>query len=481
MPDEQRTDLPTTTLLDDLVSRELGRTPVAAARWGAPVTDTALPDMSEAALRASADDDRRWIERLRQFDPPSDEERFDRDLAVLGLRHRQAVEASQMHRRNPELYTTPVLAALRLGVHRRAYLEQAPDILRHGRHNLDPALAHPRLLTRAAAQAKAGASLCERLGGGAAARAYSEFAVFLGDLALSAHGDPAIGEAGYTAIVRLAAGDRYDAGTVHELGLTRVRELKERLRALPVFTDQPARDAEQVLEWYTAETARARRFCAEHALVTLPPDEECEVTTAPADKLALLPVASYEPPPLLSGAGSGRFLVPPTPQRRSGMATVTAHETYPGHHAHYSRMSRRPVRVLFTTPFFTEGWGVYAEQLAGDLGHYTGPGELRGHLVALLVRAGRAAIDAGLHAGAMTAEQAHIYLSDELHLPERYAGAEVDRCLAHPTQAAAYLTGATEIAAIVAAAGGPAAAVHDRLTALGAPPLPLARAALTST
>jgi uncharacterized protein (DUF885 family) len=260
-----------------------------------------------------------------------------------------------------------------------------------------------------------------------------------------------------------------------------VRELKQRLATLPVFTDRPAGDAGQALEWYGEETARARRFCAERQIVTLPAGERCEVAATPADRLALLPVASYEPPPLLAGAGSGRFLVPPTPQRRSGMAAVTVHETYPGHHVHYSRMSRRPLRVLFTTPFCTEGWGVYAETLMGELGYYTGPGELRAHLVALVVRAARAAIDAGLHTGAMTAAQARALLTGELNLPERYADAEVNRALAYPSQAAAYLIGATEIAAIVAGAGGPGAQVHDRLTALGAPPLPLARSALTST
>lgn len=466
-----------TGVLDDLVSREFRRTPVAAARLGAPATGAALPDMSEAGIRASAADDRRWIERLRAFDAPTEEERFDRDLAVLGLRHRLVLDELGMHRRSPELYTTPVLSALRLGVHQRDYLEQAPDLLRHGRRNLDPSLADPQVLARAAAQAKAGAAACERLGGSAAALAYAEFAVFLGNLAVSAHGDPAVGEASYTALVRVAAGDGYDAGSVHELGMTRVREIKKRLATLPVFTDQPAGDAGQTLKWYREETVRARRFCAEHRIVSLPEAEECEVAATPADKLALLPVASYEPPPLL-GAGSGRFLVPPSPQRRSGMATVTVHETYPGHHAHYSRMSRRPLRALFTTPFFTEGWGVYAEQLAGELGYYTGPGELRGHLVALLVRAARAAIDAGVHAGAMTVDQARGFLRDELNLPEQYANAEVNRALAYPSQAAAYLIGATEIAAIVAASGGPSAEVHDRLTALGAPPLPLARAAL---
>ncbi|MFI6072621.1 DUF885 family protein [Actinoplanes sp. NPDC051343] len=467
-----------TGLLDDLVARELRRTPVTAARLGASTPDAALPDMSEKGIGRSAAEDREWIERLNAFEPATADERFDRDLAVSGLQHRLVLDDLGMHRRSPELYTTPVLAALRLGVHQQDYLDQAPDLLRHGRRNLDPSLTDPQLLVRAAAQAKAGSAACERLGGSAAARAYAEFAVFLGDLAVSAHGDPAIGEASYTALVQVAAGDGYDAASVHELGTTRVREIRERLSTLPVFTDQPARDGDQLLQWYREETARAQRFCADHDVITLPGDEECEVAATPADKLALLPVASYEPPPLLSGAGTGRFLVPPAPQRRSGLATVTVHETYPGHHAHYSRMSRRPLRVLFTTPFFTEGWGVYAEQLAGELGYYTGPGELRGHLVALLVRAARAAIDAGLHTGAMTPGDARTFLSGELNLPGRYADAEVNRALAYPSQAAAYLIGATEIAAIVAAAGGPSAQVHDRLTALGSPPLPLARAVL---
>jgi uncharacterized protein (DUF885 family) len=464
-----------TDLFGELIARELSRTPVTAARLGAEATGAALPDMSDTGIRASESEDRRWIERLSALDPPDEEERFDRDLAVLGLRHRLVLHELRMHRRSPELYTTPVLAALRLGVDQPAYLEQAPEMLRHGRRNLDPELTDPQLLVRAAAQARAGAAVCERLGGEEAAAAYAEFADFLTSLAEKAHGDPAVDEPAYTALVRLAAGDGYDAGSVHELGLARVRELKSRLTTLPVLTDQPAHDAGELLEWYRAETERARRFCAEHDLVTLPHDEACEVIAAPADKLALLPVASYEPPPLLAGSGPGRFLVPPTPQRRSGLATVTVHETYPGHHAHYSRMSRRPIRALFTSPFFTEGWGVYAEQLAGELGYYTGPGELRGHLVALLVRAARAAIDAGLHTGVMTVEAARAYLTDELRLPEQYADAEVSRCLAYPSQAAAYLIGATEIAAIVAAAGGPAAGIHDRLTALGAPPLPLAR------
>jgi uncharacterized protein (DUF885 family) len=462
-----------TGLLDELVSREVSRTPATAARLG--ITDgpaAALPDLSDQGIRASAAEDRRWIERLRAFDPPTDDERFDRDLAILGLGQRLVLDELQMHRRSPELYTTPVLAALRLGHHQKDYLDQAPDLLAHGRRNLDPAHADPQLLTRAAAQAKAGAAACERLGGSAAARAYAEFAVFLGDLALSAHGEPAVGERNYTALVRAAAGDGYDAAAVHDRGLTRVRELKARLATLPAFTDQPARDGDELLEWYRAETARARRFCLEHQVVTLPEEEHCDVAAAPADRLALLPVASYE---------RGRFLVPTTPQRRSALAAVTVHETYPGHHAHYSRMSRRPLRALFTTPFFTEGWGVYAEQVAGELGYFTGPGELRGHLVALLVRAARAAVDAGVHTGAMSPAEARTFLNGELNLPEQYAEAEVGRCLAYPTQAAAYLIGATEIAAIVTAAGGPGAGVHDRLTALGSPPLPLARSVLTST
>jgi uncharacterized protein (DUF885 family) len=320
--------------------------------------------------------------------------------------------------------------------------------------------------------------------------------VWVADLAERAHGDPAIGEARYTNLLQLAAGNRYDAGSAHELGLTKLRELRTRLSALPApdTTAPHARDAAELLDWYRTETARARRFCAEHEVVTLPTEEHCDVVPATADQIALLPVASYVPPPLLADGGTGRFVIPTpvdaTPeavarslatQRRSGIPTVTVHETYPGHHAHYARMSRRPLRALFTNPFFTEGWGVYTERLAGELGYFTTPAQLRGHLTALLVRAVRATVDPALHSGAMNAQQARTFLTEQLRLPERFTQAEVHRFLAYPTQAASYLVGAVEIAAIVTAARTTTTQTHDALTALGSPPLPLARAALTAT
>jgi uncharacterized protein (DUF885 family) len=290
-----------TTLLDELAARELARTPVTAARLGAEVITAALPDMSETGIGAAAREDRQWIERLQALpdDVATEEERFDRELAISGLRTRLVLDDWQLFRRSPELYTTPGPAALRTlrdrpgTVRADDYLQQAPDILRHGRLNLDPDLADPELLRRAAVQARASAALCAGIGGRSAetaAKAYQEFAVFLVDLAERAHGDPAIGEARYTALLHIAAGRRHDAGSAHQLGRDVTRSLRAQMSALPApsATEPAARDVAEVLQWYRAETARARRFCARHEVVTLPADDHCEVAPAGADQIALL-------------------------------------------------------------------------------------------------------------------------------------------------------------------------------------------------
>jgi uncharacterized protein (DUF885 family) len=81
----------------------------------------------------------------------------------------------------------------------------------------------------------------------------------------------------------------------------------------------------------------------------------------------------------------------------------------------------------------------------------------------------------------MSPADARSFLTDQLRLPDRFTEAEVQRYLAYPTQAASYLVGATEIAALVAASDAPARQTHDALTALGSPPLHLARSALAVT
>lgn len=160
-----------TNLLRDLCADELTRSPVTASRLGAdPAHDAALPDLSETGRRTSADADRRWVSRLDEAEPgqASAAHRLDREVALAGLRGRLLLRDWHIEHRSPELYTNPVLFGVQaLFQHRlrapaelardaAARLRQAPELLHHARNALDPSLASPRLLLRAARHARAG-------------------------------------------------------------------------------------------------------------------------------------------------------------------------------------------------------------------------------------------------------------------------------------------------------------------------------------
>ena len=134
---------------------------------------------------------------------------------------------------------------------------------------------------------------------------------------------------------------------------------------------------------------------------------------------------------------------------------------------------RHPLRGLFTNPFHSEGWGVYAEQYADTHGYFTRPDQAQAHLTSLLVRAVRAAVEPALHTGDMTVSQASTFLEQNLRLTGDLAEAEIDRYLAYPTQAASHLAGAAEITEITAQAHTSDQLTHDALTSCGSLPLNL--------
>ncbi|MEC3920270.1 DUF885 domain-containing protein [Nocardia sp. CDC160] len=525
-----------TALLQDFCTDELTRSPVTASRLGAdPTHDSTLPDLSETGRRASAAADRRWVSRLDEVDSSRANfaQQLDCEVALAGLRGRLLLRDWHIEQRSAELYTSPTLVGVQaLFQHRlrpptelardaAARLRQAPELLHQARIALDPSLASQRLLRRAANHARAGAAFCRNMAGlvglddttdhvhlhtagDIAADAYEQFAIYLTKLADNATGDPVIGETRYTALLATKEGSRLAADDVYELGTQQMRQIRQQLAQL--YRDHPdLRTSTQIaahpatttelLDRYRTEVVRARQFCIEHSLLTLPDNEHCDVAPTPEFQLALLPVASYQPPALLSthAIQQGCFLVPAPPpntppenipkllatQRVAGFANTTIHETYPGHHAHHTRMAttvrEHPVRALFPSAFFNEGWGFYVEQLAHQHGYFTEPESRQAHLGSALVRAARATVDSALHSGDMTCEQAESYLIENVRLPHQLATAEIDRYLAYPTQAASYLVGATEIASLVAETDAtPQRHVHDQLTSSGALPLRLA-------
>jgi uncharacterized protein (DUF885 family) len=128
---------------------------------------------------------------------------------------------------------------------------------------------------------------------------------------------------------------------------------------------------------------------------------------------------------------------------------------------------------------FGEGWGLYAEQLAEEMGLYTDARSLLGAITASLMRAARLVVDTGLHAFGWSRERAGEFFVAHVPMPPAFLAAEIDRYIAWPGQALAYLTGKSEILRLRAEARqrlGPAfslPAFHAAILDSGSLPMPV--------
>ena len=520
--------------------------PVLASQLGIDGFDDRLDDLSESAFadrqrRASA-----WLERFDQLPEAacvSLDERLDRDLIHSSLRGRAILDDWHMWRRQPETYLSPGLGGVfTLFLHRLkpepdlvvaavARLRAIPRALEDGRHNLQPELAPKVYVERAIRQARAGARYVgeilagevrdERLrgeladSGRLAAGAMEAYANFLErELMPSAHGQWAIGQERYSRLLREKELLQDDARSLRERGRREYDRLAEDLRRCArqlegtddwstvlqhLNADHPE-SPEAMLEAYTEWTERARQFLRERNLVTLPAGEECVVEPSPLFQRPVTAVASYNSPPPFSSSMRGHFFVPFPPDGASeqevqqrlannsypSIPTTAVHETYPGHHWHLVTLKSNPspIRRTFRTPYLTEGWGLYSEQVMREHGFFTDPRQEISHIEATLFRAARIIVDTSLHIGDMSFDEAVEFMRTRANLPEPTARAEVARYCAWPTQASAYLTGCLEIVRIRerfrAERAGSLREFHDRLAASGGLPIALAeRAVLT--
>jgi uncharacterized protein (DUF885 family) len=174
------------------------------------------------------------------------------------------------------------------------------------------------------------------------------------------------------------------------------------------------------------------------------PKSECIVQRIPEFQEANA-AANYEGPPK-DGSRPGIFRVPLRGPKfpKPGMKTLAAHEAIPGHHFQIASQVEMTTLPSFRrqNPFgsmsaFSEGWGLYAERLAAELGWYKNDlmsdlGRLNGELF----RARRLVTDTGIHAKRWTREQSIAY-----GIPQ----SEVDRYVMMPGQACSYKIGQLKI------------------------------------
>jgi uncharacterized protein (DUF885 family) len=170
-----------------------------------------------------------------------------------------------------------------------------------------------------------------------------------------------------------------------------------------------------------------------------------------------LPVAEEAgAPPAYGGPGSIDVSVPgriwvnlgdTTMHNRANIGDLVYHEGIPGHVWQGNYAQQLPlIRTVLAFNAYSEGWALYAEQLADELGAYDDdPAGRIGYLSGLAWRAVRLIIDTGIHAKGWSREQGRAAFIDATGLPVATAASEVDRYCSWPGQACGYKVGQNEI------------------------------------
>jgi uncharacterized protein (DUF885 family) len=131
------------------------------------------------------------------------------------------------------------------------------------------------------------------------------------------------------------------------------------------------------------------------------------------------------------------------------LPSLTAHEAAPGHHTQIAlarELTDLPrFRQSFYPHAFGEGWGLYSERLAGEMGIYHTPYQRFGRLTYEMWRACRLVVDTGMHSKGWSRQRALDYLSANTALSTHEIRTEVDRYIAWPGQALAYKMGELKI------------------------------------
>ena len=340
--------------------------------------------------------------------------------------------------------------------------------------------------------------------------------ILIGRIVSAPAGQP-MGEAAYSRMLREQYLLPYDAaglwnyarlqfnGTVQELeALARTIDKTKTWRQLADEVKQDHPEPLRMIEAHQEIVDKARAHLVAKDLMSLPWPETCTVVRR-------VPTAGNNPyygnfsgatsrPPAADGTLRGEWHINPfdpewdADRQRDylvehdwGVIYVTApHETYGGHHVQivYQMHNPRTLRQRQGTSMFSEGWGLYNEQLFQETGFL--PNE-RLHLRQLQLRLWRNArviYDVGMQTGRMTREEAITLMTDPVVFLRWAAESEVDSALARPGYFIGYFMGMSEILKMrdeVRQLRGAAFSLkdfHDRLLRIGSMPPALMREAL---
>lgn len=216
------------------------------------------------------------------------------------------------------------------------------------------------------------------------------------------------------------------------------------------------------------------------------PSANCVVMAVEAYRERESPPAFYMQP-AIDGSRAGQYYLntyQPEQRQIHKLASISFHEATPGHHFQLAiEMELRDLPRFRTIGSkmagvaYVEGWGLYTERLADEMGLYLTDAERLGMLDAQSFRAARLVVDSGLHAFGWSREKAITFMRERGSLPPVDAEIEVDRYTIWPGQALSYKMGQREIerarAEVAAAMGSRFSlrAFHDEVLGHGSLPL----------
>ena len=276
------------------------------------------------------------------------------------------------------------------------------------------------------------------------------------------------GDAAYRLAIRSQTSIEATAEDVHAFGMADLEaieaekdEIARRLdladqhalrRALADDTANHTDDPSAIVGLAQAQTDRA--YAEAPKYFGRLPSANCYVKAVEAYREKDSPPAFYMPPSL-DGSRQGQYYIntyQPADRQLHKLAAFTFHEATPGHHFQiaiemeldglpaFRRLGARMAGVAYS-----EGWGLYTERLADEMGLYADERERFGMLEAQSFRAARLVVDSGLHAMGWSRQQAIDFMHERGDVPMVDAEIEVDRYTVWPGQALAYKLGQREI------------------------------------
>lgn len=269
------------------------------------------------------------------------------------------------------------------------------------------------------------------------------------------------GPATYATLLAHHTTTAMSAQEIHDVGRAQIAALDEEYRRLggevfgikdPVAIRERLRTDPQGRHTSSEDIVAASEAAFAKARAAMPqwfdrlPQADCVVQATEHG------AAAYYYPPADDGSRPGTFYVNTSPPSRWGrheMEALAYHEGIPGHHLQLAiavELTGLPDyrrHVNFTA--YAEGWGLYTERLADEMGLYSGPLERLGMLTMDSMRACRLVVDTGMHALGWSRQQAVDYMAEHCAMALEGVRAEIDRYATYPAQACSYMIGRLEL------------------------------------